>query len=196
MKPRITAGWLLALSVLLAACAVGPAAKEQYFTLSAPTPGVTPPASESPSIYVGPVTVPEAVDRPSMVLRTSPNQVDVSDDYRWAEPLRSAIPRVIGDTLARELGTARVLTSRAASATPVDISVAIEVQRFDSSLTDGSTIDAVWSVKNVASGKSRNGRSVVHEAAASGDPAGIAAAASRALERIGREIAQAVREAR
>jgi uncharacterized lipoprotein YmbA len=196
MRSRIARGWLLVFSVLLAACVGAPAPKEQYFTLSSPSPGVAAPASDSPSIYVGPVTVPEAVDRPSMVLRTSPNQVDVSDDYRWAEPLRNAIPRVIGEVLEQELGTSRVLTSRAASATPVDVRVAIEVQRFDSSLTDGATIDAVWSVKNVANGKSRNGRSVVHEAAASHDPAGIAAAASRALERIGREIAQVVRETR
>jgi hypothetical protein len=196
MRPRIAPSSLLALGVVLAACAGAPAPKEQYFTLSSPNPGVAPPASDSPSIYVGPVTVPEAVDRPSMVLRTSPNQVDVSDDYRWAEPLRNAIPRVIGDVLSRELGTSRVLTNRSASATPVDIRVAIEIQRFDASLGDGATIDAVWSVKNIANGKSHNGRSVVHEAASSHDPAGIAAAASRALERVGGEIAQAAREVR
>jgi len=196
MRSRIARGWLLLAAVVLAACVGTPAPKEQYFTLSSPNPGVAPPASDSPSIYVGPVTVPEAVDRPSMVLRTSPNQVDVSDDYRWAEPLRNAIPRMIGDVLSRELGTSRVLTNRSASATAVDIRVAIEIQRFDSSLTDGATIDAVWSVKDVANGKMRNGRSVVHEALASSGPAGIAAAASRALERVGHEIAQAARESR
>jgi len=195
MKPRIAPGWLLVLGVVLAACVGAPAPKEQYFTLSSPNPGVAPPASDSPSIYVGPVTVPEAVDRPSMVLRTSPNQVDVSDDYRWAEPLRNAIPRVIGEVLSRELGTSRVLTSRSASATPVDISVSIEIQRFDSSLTDGATIDAVWSVKAVANGKARNGRSVVHEALTSQGPAGVAAAHSRGLEKVGREIANAIRAA-
>jgi len=196
MRSRIARGWLLLAAVVLAACVGTPAPKEQYFTLSSPNPGVAPPASDSPSIYVGPVTVPEAVDRPSMVLRTSPNQVDVSDDYRWAEPLRNAIPRMIGDVLSRELGTSRVLTNRSASATAVDIRVSIEIQRFDSSLTDGATIDAVWSVKDVANGKMRNGRSVVHEALASSGPAGIAAAASRALERVGHEIAQAARQSR
>ena len=196
MRSRIARGWLLALSVVLAACVGAPAPKEQYYTLSSPDPGAAPPASDSPSIYVGPVTVPDAVDRPSMVLRTGPNQVDVSDDYRWAELLRNAIPRVIGDVLSRELGTSRVLTSRSASATPVDIRVSIEIQRFDSSLTDGATIDAVWSVKDVANGKTKNGRSVVHEALASQGPAGVAAAHSRALERVGKEIAGALREVR
>jgi uncharacterized lipoprotein YmbA len=196
MRSRIARGWLLAFCVLLAACVGAPAPKEQYYTLSSPGLGATPPASDSPSIYVGPVTVPDAVDRPSMVFSTAPNQVDVSDDYRWAEPLKNAIPRVIGEVLSRELGTSRVLISRSASATPVDIRVAIEVQRLDSSLTDGATIDAVWSVKNVANGKSRNGRSLVHEAATAQGPAGIAAAHSAALERIGKEIAAAVRETR
>jgi len=187
MRSRIGRGWLLASCVLLAACVGAPAPREQFFTLSSPNPGVAPPASDTPSIYVGPVTVPEAVDRPSMVLRTSPNQVDVSDDYRWAEPLRNAIPRVIGDVLARDLAISRVLTSRSASATPVDVRVAIEIEQFDSSLANGATIDAVWSV---------NGRSAVHEAMISQGPAGIAAAHSRALENIGKEIAAAVREVR
>jgi hypothetical protein len=188
----VTMGAAAALALLLAACDA-PAPREQYFTLSTPNPGAAPPASATPSVFVGPVAVPEAVDRTQMVLRTAPNQVDVADDYRWAEPLRNAIPRVIAETLSRELGSSRVLASRLAAGTKVDYRVAIEVQRFDSSLDQGATIDALWTVTGNADGRSRNGRSVVHEALAARDPGAVAAAHSRALERVARDIAAAIR---
>jgi len=176
----------------LAACG-SPAPKEQYFTLASPHPGVAPAGGETPSVYVGPVSVPEAVDRSEMVLSTAPNQVDVNEEYLWAEPLGRAIPRVVAEALGRDLGSSRVLASRAASGTPVDFRVAIEIQRFDSSLADGATIDALWTVTGMGDKRSRPGRTVAHEPSATREPAALAAAHSRALEHIARDIAAAIK---
>jgi uncharacterized protein len=180
-------------ALLLAACG-SLAPQESYYTLS--TQLVAPPAaSESQlSLYVGPVSVPEAVDRPQMVLRTSPNQVEISDAHRWAEPLKTAIARVLAETLSRELRTARVLASRQGATGPVDYRIAVEVQRFESSLDTGATIDAVWTiVPSEKEGATRNGRTVAQESLPTRDPQGLAAAHSRALDKIGRDIAAAMR---
>src|SRR6185369_12277105 len=100
---------------VLGGCGGGAAVRESFYTLSAPAAGVSAGASTAAtsdvSIFVGPVSVPESVDRSQMVLRTGANEVEVSEKYRWAEPLTSAVPRVIAETLTRELGTQRVLTS-------------------------------------------------------------------------------------
>lgn len=181
-----------ALAVALAACAGAPAPREQFFTLASPNPGVAPPTSTSPSVFVGPVAVPAAVDRSQMVLATGPNEVDVSDAFRWAEPLREGIARVVADTLGRELGSSRVLYSRMAAGTGVDYRVTIEVQRFDSSLADGATVDAVWTVIPSRGGAQRSGRTVAHEPTHGADPAALAAAHSRALVRVGADIAAAI----
>jgi uncharacterized lipoprotein YmbA len=185
--PRLAAA---ALALLVAACGA-PAPKEQYFTLSSPAAG-TPPAAASPSVFVGPVAVPEGFDRSQMVLATGPNRVDVSDDYRWAEPLRSGIARVVAETLTRELGSSRVMASRQASALAFDDRVTIEIQRFDSSLDTGATLDALWTATQ-SGGALKSGRTFVREPAASHDPGGVVAAHSRALERLGRDIAAAIR---
>ena len=182
----------LAAALSLAACVGTPAPREQFFTLASLDAGAAPPASATPSVFVGPVSIPAAVDRTQMVLATGTHQVDINDDYRWAEPLRDAIPRVVAEDLSRELGTSRVLASRMAAGTPVDFRVAIEVQRFDSSLADGATIDALWTV-TPARGGARSGRTLAHEALAARDAAALAAAHSRALERIARDIAAAIR---
>jgi uncharacterized protein len=183
--------WCVAL--LLAACG-GPLPRESYYTLSmTPSPQAVDSASTL-SVYVGPVTVPESVDRVNMVLSVSPNQVEISDTLRWAEPLKTAIPRVLAATLSRELRTPLVFASRAGAIGPVDYRVAIEVQRFESSLEAGATIVAAWNISPTRKGlEPRNGRSVVQEALPTRDAQGLAVAHSRALEKIGIEIAAAIR---
>lgn len=183
---------LLAAGVLFLAACGGSPVKENFYTLAGPQAPM-PAASAAPvSVFVGPVTVPESVDRLPMVLRTSANQVEISDAHRWAEPLKSAIPRVLAETLMRELATPDVRSTRAGASLDADFRVAVEVQRFDSSLEQGATVDALWSVIP-RQGKARTGRSTVNEPATPRDPAGVAAAHSRALERVGREIAAAMK---
>jgi uncharacterized lipoprotein YmbA len=184
----------LALAAALAACVGAPAPREQFFTLASPNPGVAPPTSASPSAFVGPISVPAAVDRTSMVLSTGAHEVEISDRYRWAEPLRDGIARVVAETLSRELGSSRVLSSRMGAGTTVDYRVSIEVQRFDSSLEQGATLDALWTVTPRA-GAARTGRTFVHEADSTHTPGGIAAAHGRALQRLAADIANAIRAA-
>ena len=182
----------LAAAALLVAAGCGSTPRESFYVLEAPP--APPPASlaSTLSVYVGPVVVPEAVDRTPMVIRTSPNQVDVDDFQRWAEPLKTAIPRVLAANLARELGTPRVAASRTASLVPTDYRVAIEVQRFESSLADGATIDALWTITSPKGGAPRTGRTLAHEAVEAPTHAAIAAAHSRALARIAKDIAASI----
>ncbi len=186
------AAWALALA--LVGCGT-PAPKEQYFTLSSPNPGVAPALEDSPAVFVGPIAIPDAVDRDQMVLRTGPNQVDVSDRYRWAEPLRGGIARVVADTLARELGTSRVATSRPAEGAS-DYRVAIEVQRFDATPGEGATVEALWTVHGAKAGAPRTGHTLARESASTRDPGALAAALSRALARLGHDIAREIRAPR
>jgi uncharacterized lipoprotein YmbA len=179
------------LLALLAACGSTP--KESFYTLAGPATPMPAEAASPVAIFVGPVTVPEAVDRTPLVVRTGPNSVDIDDFHRWAEPLKSAIPRVIAETLMRELATPRVMASRAGAAMPVDFKVAVEIQRFESSFADGATLDALWTVTATRGGAPRTGRTTVQERTSFPDREGVAAAHSRALARLGRDIAAAIK---
>ena len=178
-------GIQFALVLLLAACGSTP--KESFYTLSAPEPVATPEAATL-SVLVGPVTVPESVDRTPMVIRTGPNQVDIADLHRWAEPLKAAIPRVLAAHLARALPGTRVSASRQASSGPdADYRVVVDVSLFESSFAEGATLEAAWAISG--KGGTQRGRTVVREAAPTPDPSGIAAAHSRAIEKLAGEIA-------
>ena len=191
MTPSTLRWPALVAAALLAACG-GTAPREQYYTLSGPDTPLPAATAAGPSILVL-VTVPEGVDRSPMVLRTGPNQVDVTDFHRWAEPLKHAIPRVVAEHLAREVGTPRVFAGRAAAGQAVDLRVAIDVQRFESSLQQGAILDALWTVSGAKATTARTRRSLLVEPAPSPDPAGLAAAHSRALARLAGEIAKTVR---
>jgi uncharacterized protein len=185
--------YLLAASlVLLAAC--GTPARINYYTLTVPPapPGASA-AAHAPSVYVGPVTVPEAVDRPQMVKRLDANQVEIVDLDRWAEPLKAAIPRLVAETLSRELGGAAVMTSRQSATLAFDFRVAIDVQRFDFSAGEGAAVDALWTIRAEKDGTPRTGRVEAREPAGGGGSEAMAAAESRALEKVAREIAAAIR---
>jgi len=183
--------WVAA-GLLLAACGSTP--KENFYTLS-PAPAVGALPADSPSavsVYLGPVSVPEAVDRTPMVLRTGASQVEIDDLHRWVEPLKTGIPRALAEMLMRELGTPKVLAGRGAAVSTPDYRVAIDVQRFESSLADGATLDAAWTVTS-ARGAVRSGRTLAQEALPSRDHAGIAAAHRRALEKLAKDLAAAIR---
>ena len=187
MKPLLMAAAL----TLLAAC--GAPAKLNYYTLSAAQSAAGGAAPSRPlKIYVGPVTIPETVDRPQMVRRLDANEVEIADLERWAEPLKAGIPRLVADTLARELPSSTVMTSRQSATLDFDWRVALDVQRFDFSASEGAAIDVLWTVRG-AKGEPRSGRSEAREAGGSRDAQAMAAAESRALEKVARDIAAAIR---
>nr|WP_314626264.1 ABC-type transport auxiliary lipoprotein family protein [uncultured Noviherbaspirillum sp.] len=91
MNSTISKNSLASLAVVVAAlCAgCGSAPKERFYTL-APTSGALPSAASSAaaqprtSVAIGPVRVPDAVDRPQMVVREGPNRVEILEQQRWA----------------------------------------------------------------------------------------------------------------
>ena len=189
---------LLAIVLLAAGCGSSPPAR--FYTLTAvPAPGAgAPPAGAAAptdvSVAVGPVSVPVAVDRPQIVVTVNANQVSLDEFNRWASPLASNIARVVAENLAAQLGTPRVgLSAQALSPARVDYRAAIEVQRFESALGDAATLEAVWTVSRDADGRSRTGRTVARETTPDRSYDALAAAHSRAVARLSRDIAEAVR---
>ena len=173
--------------LLLAGCGSTP--KESFYTLAS-APPVEATSTSAISIHVSTVSLPDAVDRTPMVIRTGPNKVEIEDFHRWAEPLKTAIPRVLAANLSQLVGGARVSSGRQGGL-PADYKVNVEIARFESSFADGATLEATWSVTG-KSGAPVNGRTLARAPSASGDHAGIASAHSKALDQLAREIAAAI----
>jgi len=183
------------LSALAAGCGTPP--QERFFTLASDTAPETRSTASGIgfTIVVGPVTVPEMVDRPQIVLRSAANRVELAEQARWAAPLKSEIPRVVADHLARLLDGARTATSMQRASSPPDYRVLIDIQRFDSVPQEGATIQAQWTITTTKEAAPLNGRSLVTERAGAGFDE-LVAAHSRALAAVSRDIASAIGAAR
>ena len=143
---------------------------------------------------IGPVTLPEVLDRPLLVVRTNANRVDILEFNRWAAPLKSEIPRIIAEDLTILLKPARVSTYPQNAGVDTDYRILVDVQRFEMTAGEGVALDALWSVHHAGSdAPKKTGRSVVSEPAGAAGYDALVAAQSRALAAVSRDLAQALR---
>lgn len=191
--PRLPRRSLLAgaaAAALLAACASAP--PERFYRLAA-TPAAAPPTA-GPVIVVGAVTVPDLVDRPQIVTRGPGSQVEVSEAHRWAEPLRHAIGRVVAEQLAGAVGTPFVYAYPQVAVHEAAFRVTLNVQRFEAERGVAVEDELLWTVRRVADGTLRSGRSRARAAAADPGYDALAVAHVAALATVSGEIAQAIGE--
>ncbi|HXD07754.1 MAG TPA: PqiC family protein [Burkholderiaceae bacterium] len=170
-------------ATLCVACSTPP--KEHFYVLALPSTDTAGETARPAPVVVSPVHIPPVVDRPQMVLSTSDNQVMVSEFHRWAEPLDAGIARVLTRAMSRELAS----PAGAPGAAPLRVSV--DVTRFESLLGRSATIEASWSVRDANGARTKSGVVQASEPAP-GDHEALAAAHSRALQRMAVEIARAL----
>lgn len=173
----------------------GSSSKETYHTLSAAAAmhGLSP-AEGAPaySVALGPITLPEVVDRPQLVLRVGPNEVTFVELHRWAGSLKSEISRILADNLAAYLNVRQVAAYPQSAGDNADYRVLVDIQRFDSTLGESVTIDALWTIKRQSDGVGRTGRTTASEPSG-GSYDAVVAGHSRALATVSRDIAEAIR---
>jgi len=192
MQRPITGMTILCLAVaLLAGCSSSP--KVAFYTLNvtvtdeAPAPPLT-------SVAIGPVTLPDLLDRPHLVVRTAANRVEILESHRWAESLKSEIPRIIAADLGILLKPARVSTYPQNAGLEADYRVLLDIQRFEMTAGEGVGLEALWSVRRSDGGVPKTGRTVLNEPVGATGYDALVAAQSRALAAVSRDLARALRE--
>lgn len=163
-----------------------------FYTLDAANVQQDAYAPHAISVVVASVTVPDLVDRPQFVIRVSENQVKLDEFSRWADSLKSQIPRVVAADLALYLPGARVSVTGQGDDPGAAYRVHIEIQRFDGAPGDAATVEALWSVSPPKGAASLTGRTVAREPCNGADSGALAAAYSRALGAVSRDIAGAI----
>jgi uncharacterized lipoprotein YmbA len=194
IRVRIGTATLSLVAAVLVGCGSSP--EPRFYTLSAggiPASDRNEKAVAEYSVAVGPVTLPETVDRPQLVVRVGANQVALLDQHRWAEPLRSGIPRVIAENLSHLLGSQRVVTFSQNAIRDAEYRVLLDIQRFDSMVGQTVIIDALWTVRRASGGEPTTGRSVVREPVSGDGYDALVAAHGRALATLSRDVAESIR---
>jgi uncharacterized lipoprotein YmbA len=186
-------GWTL----ILAGCAGG-SATTRFYVLT-PLAGVdgsdaAPKAKSSLAVGVHRVVIPEYLDRPQIVTRLSPSQLAFGEFDRWASPLADEFRRVLGENLRVMIPSEQVVVFPWPQTSQVDYEVAVDVAEFEGRLGGNCSLVARWSIY----GRERRavltaGSSSLSEPTKGGDYEAIAAAQSRLVDALSREIAGALK---
>jgi len=187
MIRRATLAALGAAAMMIAGCGTTP--DPAFYTLGAPEPA--PAGTSAVSVMVGPVTLPDVIDRPQLVTSSGNNRVELHEFHRWAQPLRSEIPRVVAAQLGRQLGTANTGVSSDVAISDPDYRALIDIQRFEFRRGETATVDALWTVRS-RSGATRTGHTLAEEHVADASYDALIAAQRRALGAVSQDIAKAI----
>ena len=102
------------------------------------TPGV--------AIGVGPVELPEYVDRPQIMTGDGGNELRRSEFDQWAEPLGTNFTRILAINLSTLLKTERVAVFPWKGPVPLDYQIVVEVTQFLGNLNGSVSLVARWRI--------------------------------------------------
>lgn len=142
---------------------------------------------------VGPINIPEYLQRLPLVRRVDTNRVVYSGQVRWAEPVGVNFQRVLADDLGLLLDTERLALFPWYSTFKPKRRVSIDVQRFEVDPAGNLRLWARWQLRDLDMRRLDKGdfdQSI--EGPFRGDA--VAAAMSRLLGELARDIAVAVAE--
>lgn len=185
---------VMSATLLLVACGTTP--KANLYTLD--DGNLFGGQGDGPSVQLLSTSLPELLDRPQLVLRGDDKRIFISEQQRWAEPLRSGIPRIVAANLGLLLNSAGVVALPAgAPRFDADFRLTLHVQRLEAQVGQGVDLDLVWVLQS-RQGKEILGRSKVHESVTEtteGDSAvaALVTAQRRALGRATAEIATVIK---
>ena len=179
------------LSALLCACT--DTRTSNYYMLTASAAPA--PTGNHPSLGIGPIEVPQYLNRTSLVYGKEANKVTVSSYERWAEPLADGIRRVVGFNLAATLNTQSIQAYPWSREQAPDYAVRVTILLLDAN-TETATMTAEWRVQAGADRRlvsHRISRLSLPMTAAQVYPASIAPAYSQLLLDLSEEIASTIR---
>lgn len=161
---------------------------------NAPTATSLSGAASRMTIGVGPINFPDYLRRAQVVTRSAPNQIELSEERRWGEPLDVNFARVLSENLAQLLNTPRIEKYPWPRKTEVDYQVTIDVQRFEMNADGQAQLQARWAVKDGRTGKDLFASQTATSSPSAGGEAEASAALSRDLSVLSREIASSIDE--
>jgi uncharacterized lipoprotein YmbA len=98
------------------------------------------------SLGLGPIRVPDTLERPQILIRQAPYRVELAEFHRWAGDLRASLGRLLAERLMASLGTERVALHPWARHLNPDYQAQVEVLRFDGGLGGNARLTGNWTL--------------------------------------------------
>jgi hypothetical protein len=140
------------------------------------------------------MAIPAYLDRPAIAVRTSGDELRLSEAHHWAEPLKDGVSRVVAENLSAMIPTEAVAIFPWRTPWVVQYRITMEVLRFDGPLAGPVVLNARWRLLD-GGGKELALRAVaLEEPVPEASYAAMVSAQSRLLARVSRDMAAAIKE--
>jgi uncharacterized lipoprotein YmbA len=144
---------------------------------------------------LGPVSVPDYLEKPELLVRTSSTELTRSITDRWAEPLETMLPRVLADDLSQILKGPRVELYPWYSTDRPGWQIEVSVLRFEPDTHGEVLLVASWQARELGGAhRATSQESRVTRRVESPDAAKRAEAMSAAIGALAQELARATCE--
>ncbi len=150
MMMRLIFPWVLTGLLALAACTTT-TPPSSFYTLD-PDYSVKPDSRRDLTLALGPISLPQYLDRPQIVTREGGNRLKVDEFNRWGGSLEEEIAGVLAHRLNGRLGTHRVFDYPSRVGSNTDYRIALDIRRLDGPLGGELRLDVAWSIVDDRSG--------------------------------------------
>jgi len=189
----------MVLIALLSGCASS--SPSRFYTLNvlkeAPAAVQTASASADIIVAVGPVLIPDYLDKPEIVTRSGQNELTVNEFHRWAGSLESILSHAVIENLSSLLPSERFTVVRWVPGMHGNASITyrltVDVMRFDATPRERACLESAWTLTDAGKGTILIRRSVAAEPLLSAEYNELVAAMSRTVEAFSREIAEVIK---
>ena len=96
------------------------------------------------SLGLGPISLPKYLDRPQIVTRVSPYEIDLAEFHKWAAPLKDNLVNVLHDNLSKLLSTNRIMAYPWSRSSLPDYQLTLEVMQFDGTKNQEASLSVQW----------------------------------------------------
>ncbi|GBC61367.1 hypothetical protein DENIS_2327 [Desulfonema ishimotonii] len=160
MIKTLTRHTFVMISLLLLFSGCGRSGASRFYVLSPMPPDTVtlPPVNTLLSgltIGVGPVSIPDYLDRPYIVTRSGPHNIRMADFDKWAGALKHDIPRILAENISHQVGTENVVIFPWRNAVPIRYQVTVDIVQMDAEPGGNAVLDARWTLFG------KNGREVL-----------------------------------
>jgi len=147
------------------------------------------------AVGVGPLQIPKIIDRPQIVTRIGPNQINVDEFHRWAGSVYEDFLRVVTMNLSTLLQSSLVVAFPWEDYFDPDYRIYMEIHQFDGRLGQYAQLDVTWAIIGREARQILLVRkSLIREPVQGEDYDNFVAAKSRILGTLSRQIAQGIKE--
>jgi len=167
----------------------------RFFVLTPMTGSSLPPPAKALRLGLGPIDFPPYLQRSQLVTRSGPNEIELSENYYWGEPLDLNFTRVLAQNLTSLLATEQILFFPWYGGAQLNYAIQVSVTQFQVDTHGEARLVARWKIVDAVGDKVRRSEeSDLTETAADSSPDAAVAALSRLVEKLSREIAAAIEE--